>query len=318
MKHRWIGQVGPQAIPADELAALVRSVTPDIDPDQLQPLTGGFRNWNYRMNTKSGPRLLRVYTSGDRSAWKEQRLAELVAPEVVTPRYLDIEEVGDRVVAVREFVEGIALHELLQAGSSIGSDVAQTAGRTLAAIHRVRFDECGDLDTNLNITERYDMSGTGIVQYVRSTLAATHAAERLGPALTDELLRILEKHAGILDPWREHPVLAHGDFGPTNLVLCADGSLSVLDWEFGCSAMPALDFGNLLRPPLEHDDAFARELSAGYRAAGGSLPRNWRRLALLVDVMAWVAFAARPRVHELVIADARNRIEHTVREFSRD
>lgn len=114
MKHRWIGKVEPEALPADELVALARSVMPGVDPAQLQPLTGGFRNWNYRVDSTSGARVLRLYAKGDRSALKERRLAELVGPDVATPRYLDIAEVGGRMVAVREFAEGTALHELIE------------------------------------------------------------------------------------------------------------------------------------------------------------------------------------------------------------
>ena len=316
MKHRWIGKVEPEAIPADELAALARLAMPGIDPKQLQPLIGGFRNWNYRVDTPLGSRVLRVYARSDRAAWKERRVAELVAPEVGTPKYIDILEAGDRVVAVREFVEGTALHELIQAGIVVGADVAREVGRTLAAVHRIEFDEFGELDASLNIGERYDVSGAGIAAYVRRTLAASACGERLGTALTHELLRTLDTSSCLLDAWRGRPVLAHSDFGPTNLVLSSDGSVSVLDWEFACSATPALDFGNLLRPPLADNEGFADGLAAGYRAAGGYLPENWRRLAVLVDVVAWVSFAAGPQIHELVLADARDRIEHAVREFA--
>lgn len=318
MKHRWIGKVEPDRVPADEFAALARLVMPGVDPKQLRPMTGGFRNWNYRVDSTSGPRVLRVYAKGDRSALKERRLAELVAPDVVAPKVLEIAELGDRMAAVREFAEGTVLHELLETPGALDRDVAHCVGRTLAAVHRIEFDEYGELDADLRLTERYDLRGIGIVAYVRGMLATGTAGERLGPALADQLLVTLERCAELLEAWRERPVLVHGDFGPTNLVLGPDGSVAVLDWEFGCSAVPALDFGNLLRPPLANDSAFVQGLAAGYESGGGHLPEDWRRLALLADVMAWVTFAARPNVHDLVLADARDRIQHTIREFSSD
>lgn len=278
-------------------------------------MTGGFRNWNYRVDTSAGARVLRIYARGDRSAWKERRVAELVGPEVMTPKYLELAEVEDRVVAVREFAEGTVLHELLSADGAIAPDVAHVVGRALAAIHRIEFHEFGELDSDLGITERYDLSGAGIRQYVQRLLEAGGAGARLGPALAMELLRMLERSADLLDAWQDRPVLVHSDFGPTNLVMGPDDSVTVLDWEFACSAIPALDFGNLLRPPLEGNDAFAEGLAAGYCGAGGCLPRDWRRLAVLADVAAWVAFAARPHVHELVLADARDRIQHAISEF---
>src|SRR5690606_38191265 len=106
-----------------------------------------------------------------------------------------------------------------------------------------------------------------------------------------------------------------GDFGPTNLVLTSEGNISVLDWEFGCSARPMFDFGNLLRPPLEDDGAFGSGLAEGYQMAGGQLPEDWPRLALLADTLAWVQFASRPHVHELVLADSLNRIKRATDMF---
>lgn len=317
VKHRWIGKVEPEAISADELAELVDLVMPGIDPSKLQPMTGGFRNWNYRTETSSGSRVLRIYSRGDRSAWKEQRLAQLVAPKVKTPKYLAIAEAGERVVAVREFMTGTVLHELFLTGSLVSPDMARAVGSTLAQIHQFEFAECGELDSDLNITERYDMSGAGILGYVRCTLETSAALQRLGPALAHKLLTMFEQNCERLDAWSGRPALIHGDFGPTNLVVAADGSVSVLDWEFSCSATPALDFGNLLRPPLENDDTFTQELAAGYHAAGGCLPKAWRQLALLADVTAWVSFLARPRIHELVLADARERIEHSIAQIDK-
>ena len=299
----------------EELAAAASAVLPGVDVKDLRPMTGGFRNRNYQVGTGPKSRLLRIYTAGDRSAWKEQRLAELVAPEVETPKYLEIAEVGDRVVAVREFVEGTVLHELFETSDGTSFEVGVAVGRALASVHRIKFDECGELDANLELTERFDMSGAGFAEYARRKLEAAPALERLGKDAGNAVVRLLELHADLVDAWGGGPVLIHGDFGPTNLVLTEAGSVSVLDWEFGCSGRPALDFGNLMRPPLDSDESTARGIAEGYRNSGGSLPNEWRQIAQLVDLTAWVEFASRPRSAELVISDARDRIDAAVRTF---
>lgn len=238
MKHRWIGKVGPAPISGEELAVLTEVVLPGTDVTKLRLLTGGFRNHNYLVQTQAGARVMRVYGPGDRGAWKERRLAELVGLDVDTPRLLDIVEVNDRVIVVRQFIEGTPLHERLRAEGSVGAEVAVAIGQTLAKIHRIQFDECGELDENLRLTQRYDVSGAGIAAYVRQTLATGPATERLGIDLSLELMRVLERRAEYLDAWDGIPVLTHGDFGPTNLIVTPTGGVSVLDWEFGCSGRP--------------------------------------------------------------------------------
>ena len=315
MKHRWIGRVEPEPLSEEELVQAVDAVLPGTDVKELRPMTGGFRNRNYQVGTGPTSRVLRIYAAGHRCAWKEQRLAELVSPEVDTPRYLDIAEVGDRVVAVREFVEGTALHEVLERSEGVDPDVWVGVGQTLASIHRIEFDECGELDANLQLTERFDVSGAGFAQYARRKLETGPALQRLGTTVGDDVLRLLERHAHLIDAWGGVPVLMHSDFGPTNLVLAEAGHVSVLDWEFGCSGRPALDFGNLMRPPLEDVEVAARGIAEGYRDGGGSLPDEWQQIAQLVDLIAWVEFASRPSAAELVIADARARIGAAVRRF---
>jgi aminoglycoside phosphotransferase (APT) family kinase protein len=130
------------------------------------------------------------------------------------------------------------------------------------------------------------------------------------------LRALLEKCAGVLEQWSGPPVLIHGDFGPTNLIVGTDDTVNVIDWEFGCSARPAIDFGNLLRPPLETSEPFKSGLQRGYEAAGGYLPAEWTRLALLSDVFAWLEFASRPLVHDVVLSDARQRIRRAIDEFA--
>ena len=59
---------------------------------------------------------------------------------------------------------------------------------------------------------------------------------------------------------------------------------AVLDWEFAFSGSPAIDFGNLLRPPLGERRSFVAALAAAYEAAGGRLPPDWQAIARIADL----------------------------------
>lgn len=302
----------PPELPGDVLQAAVEAMLPGVEVAALTRLSGGFRNWNFRVDAAGGSRLLRVYAAGDETAWKEQRLAELVSPKVRSPQYLNIQSVGDRVVAVREFHEGRPLHELIEREDWPAAKLGRRIGEALAAVHAVQFQECGELDRNLNITERYDISGSGVAEYVRMRLESGVGAGRIEPELVKQLAILLEDSASEVDEWCQRPVLVHGDFGATNLVRCAQGGVSILDWEFGFSASPMFDFGNLMRPPLETNEVFKRNLEESYRANGGELPENWLRLAQLADTITWAEFASRENAHPVMVADSRQRMQDLI------
>lgn len=316
MKHRWIGRVAAPPIDLDELAELVAGVLPNVDPGTLEPLTGGFRNHNFRVGPADAEQVLRIYAAGDLSAFKERRLAELLHGRIRCPEYTSVELVGDRVVALRRFEAGQPLHECLDDGSMATAYWGRRIGTALGRIHAVAFSAHGEFDATLTITEPYDLSATGLVQTLRNLLGSATARERLGPALVEGMIEVTCRASESLAAWSSRPTLIHSDFGPTNLIATVDGELSIIDWEFACSALVAFDFGNLLRPPLETADEFAAGLREGYEAEGHTLPEDWRALARVADLYAWAQFAARPHSHALVIDDARQRIRHTLESFT--
>lgn len=316
MKHKWIGRVLAPALPSDELREIVAAVLPGVELAQLEPLTGGFRNHNFRVQTVDGDRVLRVYSTSDRAAYKERRLAELLAGKINTPAHISVSDVGAHTVALRAFVPGQPLHELLLDPARATFELGARAGDMLARIHALRFDRHGDLDGNLAVCEPYAVAGEGLLGYVRELASSARVRERLGDALVRGAVEVWQELWRAVSIWTNDPSLVHGDFGPTNLLQTPDGELSVLDWEFGSSCTPAFDFGNLLRPPLEGAAEFQAGLASAYTRSGGYLPRGWQRLALLCDSLAWLQMVARPDCHELVIADARARVARAVESFS--
>jgi aminoglycoside phosphotransferase (APT) family kinase protein len=316
MKHKWIGSVAAPALPSDELREIVASVLPGVDLAQLEPLSGGFRNYNFRVQTASGDQVLRVYPTLERAAYKERRLAELLTGKLDTPPYVLLRDVGAHTVALRTFVSGVPLHEVLLDPARATFELGARIGEMLAKIHAIRFDRHGDLDENLAVWEPYSVQGEGLLRYVRELAGGASVLERLGGTLIGDVVGVWQEHWREMSIWTNDPSLTHGDFGPTNLLELPDGRVAVLDWEFGSSCSPAFDFGNLLRPPLEDAERFQAGLASAYTRSGGYLPSGWQRLALLIDSVAWLQMAARPACHELVITDARARLATTVESFS--
>jgi len=316
MKQRWIGSVGPPPLAREELEPIVAAVLPGVGLAELQPLSGGFRNHNYALRRApdrsvpglpDGAYLLRIYAPGDSSAFKEQRIAELMRGVLRTPQYVRVEQIGARLVALRSFEVGQPLHEVLLDPARATFALGVKLGETLAQLHAFRFERHGELDAHLRIVDAYDLSAGGLLGYVQQLLAGTSGA-RLGPELCAGVLELWQRHGRALEAWPATPRLIHADFGPTNLILREDGALSVIDWEFACSSSPVFDFGNLLRPPLESAADFQRGLAAGYEPVAGRLPECWPLLARFADTLAWLQLLSRPDCHSLVATDARERL----------
>src|SRR5262249_20290991 len=111
--------------------------------------------------------------------------------------------------------------------------------------------------------------------------------------LRQRIGELMRSAADELEGLRDEARLAHGDFnGPNLIVRNEDGRwrvAAVIDWEVAVSSTPLMDLGNFLR----HGDVPG--FIEGYRAAGGGLPADWRRLAQLVDVAALAQLASQGR-----------------------
>lgn len=311
MRHRW-QRATPEIRPTlEDAARLVAPVLPDARVLGCAGLAGGLANSNILVTLAGHPPLvLRFYQRDPAAAPREAAIAARVA---LAPRLRHLgndERYGP--YAVVDWVEGRRLETLpppAQAG------LAGALGRTLAGIHAHRFPATGFFGPALSIAMPVPVGGDGLVGYLRHCLVDGHGGARLGPELTAGLLAFAETHASRLDRWDGPPVLTHSDFNGSNILVATGRITAVLDWEFAFAGSPFFDFGNILRPPFGDLPGVEAAIAAGYRAAGGRLPANWRQLSLLADLMAWADFVSRPRADAALIADARATILTTLRSF---
>lgn len=76
--------------------------------------------------------------------------------------------------------------------------------------------------------------------------------------------------------------------------------------------------GNFLRYSARHVPEYESGFIEGYLEEGGALPRDWRRLVRLVDLINLVDFLARPDPTGAIVRDVRPQLEASLREYSRD
>jgi aminoglycoside phosphotransferase (APT) family kinase protein len=326
LRENWARGVPLLNLSVGDVTTLCEPAFPGQRVVECEEARGGLVNTNLRvrLSGQDEPILLRLYTRDPAQARKEWALNRLTADAgVPVPRFLYFAEsnpvTGDPYVLMA-WVEGVRLETLVGAMEADRlANLGRGVGAALAAIHAIRFPEYGFLDDRLNVATAITIGSDGLVAYLRHCLVEGRGRERMDVETVHTLLAFAEAEGPLLDTWAGAPCLSHSDFGGSNILVRNTSDTwavaSVLDWEFAFSGTPFFDLGNLLRPPLGAVPGFERAVVAGYRAAGGTLPPQWKRLSLLTDLTAWAEFLSRPAAGDALIADATRMMTDTVRNW---
>ncbi len=314
MKENWPRQVPAVALDAAAVARLVLPLFPGDSIRAFAPVGGGLTNTNYKVSLvrRKEPLLLRLYQRGVVPAEKERAIDALIAPRVPVLHFFhlgDANPVTGHPYAVLDWIEGPDLqHVLRNMPRARLLALAAKIGKVLAAIHSFTFEIFGFFDTNLKVKGPIDFDRRGMLAYLEQSLVHGPGGERLGQGLARDLIAFVTKHGDILSDWLQRPCLVHGDFNASNILIrpeVDDEIAAVIDWEYALSASPAMDFGNLLRPPFDGDAAFAEALAHAYVEAGGFLPEGWRQIARLADIFSFADILSQPHVADVVVGDAQ-------------
>ncbi len=328
MREAWQRGAAPVALTPTQAGCLLRPVFGRCQVCSLTSLGGGLINTTLAINlaTEAGERrvVLRLYQGASGAAAKEAAIARRLDGVVPGARWLygaARNPITGGAYAVQEWVAGLRLdHAAMEADTPTLAALGAAVGATLARVHGVRFPSHGFFGTDLAIAQPIALDGAALLGFMRERLTDGPGGARLGSALTEALFAVAARHAGLLEAWPGGPRLIHGDCNPSNILLRQEAGgwmvAGVLDWEFALSGLPAMDFGMLLRPDLGARPGFATALEAGYRAAGGALPEDWRASAMLADVFAWADQLGKPAADPALIADARTALTATIAALS--
>jgi aminoglycoside phosphotransferase (APT) family kinase protein len=304
-----------------EIAALLRPVIGDRPILSAQRVTGGLVNTNLKVALSDPPYtlLLRLFQREPLKAQIEVALDRLLDGRVPRARFLHFDEtnpVTGHPYAVLQWIDGVQLGAAASTADSPALvELGARVGAAMAEIHSFRFDRCGFFAADLSVPAAIDLDRAALLGFMRECLRDGPGGERLGAELTAGLFAFVEREGDRLNAWLDVPTLAHADFNPSNILVLRDADAwrvaAVLDWEFALSATPAMDFGNLLRPPFGSRSGFVEALARGYKAAGGFLPDDWLRIARIADLFAWADLMGRRSEDSALTADARRIIAAT-------
>lgn len=265
-------------------------------------LTGGGSNTLYRVDAAEGSFLLRAYTRPGVDFRKEWHFLEVARQGgVPVPEVLHVEGNDETPHAVLRWVEG----------EEPGSEAAFDVGQVLVRIGRLRsYPRAGLLDAAEAVRAFGESGGEHpFVSFVRQTLAAGPARDKLGPTLSDRLSALVEQHQSLLPPLNGPQGLVHADYRRANLVARGDRVVAVLDWEFCYAGSAICDVATMTRfPPA----GFEQRFLDGFAAAGGVLPADWRRRARLMDVVNLVELLSGFDASPQLLRDVRGLLASTV------
>ena len=190
---------------------------------------------------------------------------------------------------------------------------AHAVGAVLADIHTFRFDQPGFFGEGLKVEEPLGVGKNMFRNFMEESLFNGKAGKWLGKETTERFWDFVNQNAVMLGESPKHYSLTHSDYNPWNLLIDDNHNVSaVLDWEFAFSASPVHDIGKMLRFE-EEGSPFEKRFIERICANGGELPREWRKLSKLNDLIALVDLLNRSDSGKNRIADLKRLIENTMK-----
>ena len=310
---RWHRAAPRRTWPVADLERMVHRAFPGSRAVEIQPLSGGMRNANFklRLDGLPGAITLRLYEHDASLCQKEIDVMQLAGGSVPVTEVLHGEPNGfDEFppFLLARYVKGSTFQELKDGGDRDAiAQAARSAGETLAAIGRITFPKPGWLGPGPAVTAPL-LAGTNVApRFVDLCLASPALERRIPQDLREGARRLVWSRAAELAVPENESRLVHCDFGKRNLVMRPVDSCwsvsAVLDWEFAISDSPLIDLGHFLRYERRSSPLAEPHFSKGFLEGGGSLPEDWRRLARLLDLTALLEALTRDYLTEQIVTE---------------
>jgi len=270
----------------------VKRAFPNADASQIVPLEGGRSNASYRLRLCGlGDVVVRVYVRDPMTSRIESGVLELLRGTVPVPEIIHADlDAKPNPFIIYQYVPGTTFRELKRSRDRRAvAEASFATGRTLAIIGQRQFNGGTPLRADPAVFEGFLANGPdALPQFFSACAASATLQRRIGSATVAKLLTVVGAWAPYTCELMSQPVLVHGDFSPANIVLRNDSNswqvAAILDWEFACGGSHLFDVGHFLRYESDQLPLLEPHFSSGFLAAGGRLPKDWRRLSRIVDL----------------------------------
>ncbi len=323
MQEGWGRRFALLTLDADTLEALLEPVSAGHSIVSAEPLGGGLVNTNYKVTLAgwADSLVVRLYTRDPSACRIEFDIFQLAHERIPMPEVLYADPAGERSgrpYMVTRWVQGTKLDRLIASGdTNTVSNSASAVGQTLAALGAYTFRGAGFFGPGLSLREPLGTARESVLTLVAASLFEREAGQRLGSDLSRQVWDLLTRHAALLDEADGPATLVHGDYKAQNLLLRQQGDgnwemAAVLDWEFAIAGSTLFDLSILLRYADTLPKAFEKGVIAGYRDGGGRLPREWKRVIKLLDLLNLCEFLCSPDPRSAMISDVTRLVQATI------
>lgn len=300
-----------------QLSQILRQLASRKEALDIQPLSGGYLNQNYRISFRDSSLLLRVASNPDRASL-ENHILQSYAHQLPLPVIHSSKIIFNKTCTLMSFVKGtLPCH--LSKNSSHFYQLGQSIGEVLALIHHQRFREGGFFAPDLSLAEPFGNQGRFWLDYMYSVLAQERSRQRLGNDLTKNIKYLLKTHEALLLNLTSTNCLVHSDFNLKNMLVIQKDDLwhvsAILDWEFAHAGSPLCDIANFLR----FEEVLPEDLITGfiqtYQERSGNLSDNWRQQAYLLDLASMCNLIERSEVKNITFKTVKQVMNKTLKAF---
>jgi aminoglycoside phosphotransferase (APT) family kinase protein len=320
MEQDWGRRHDFVALDESTITSLLQPVFPGKTLASAELLTAGKCNTNYKIRVLGINKffVLRIHVRDRVSGKRDFSIFQLVQERVPVPQILyttEGREPGAISYTVMSWVDGILFSDILASKDERAiAECARNIGITLANIGTYTFPKAGFFGPDLSIIEEFDEEST--LSYFEQFLFTGQSGQHLGPTLTRRLWNFLKDNVHYFDAINAARSLVHSDFKGFNILVHQLNDRwhvsAVLDWEFAFAGSPLVDIGNMLRYSHLHPAIFEQEFINGYREQGGMLPRDWKKIAKLVDLLSLCEFLNSPTPRDALRQEVTGLIMNTL------
>jgi aminoglycoside phosphotransferase (APT) family kinase protein len=267
---------------------------------RLERFSGGLRNTNYKieLTDRKEPLVLRLCPSDRILLQREIAILHHIHNSVPAPIPLFRNLNATQPYALIRYIHGQTLDDIWDHLSNDELlEIFGELGQILAKVHTLQFSSAGHFDEHVRITKKFGNFGQFYLDYIYSLLKPL--AQQSDPELyfVNPLITLMQDNEALLTALSPHNRLVHGDFNPKNIIVNKEKNRwkvnGIIDWEFSFSGSPLVDIGNLLRFEDEMPPQTNEHFVAGYVREGGSLPADWRKISMLLDIAVMADFLVR-------------------------
>ena len=260
----------------------------------------GLINTNYKIDLEDSKDsyLLRVYTRLEACPIEAKILdllkQKLPVPEVITYQTQNNELGVPYTYMIQKWIDGISLYKIMSKNTidhAIKLNITKQIAELLAKLHSIRFEKSGFFDEDLNIDKELILDKKTYLETVNNLLDSKLINDRLNKIIKKSIKNFLDQNLTEIDNLGLQKSLVHADFNSNNILVTLNDKnkrfkiSGILDWEYALVSTPLFDIGNYFRFEDDLHSSYILEFIKSYQYTGEKLPKNWRILIRMLDLI---------------------------------